>query len=135
MTTVNITISIGTDGFYCAQCADYPALFGGGVAPETAIEELRETLRITREDGREKAFIYPDWLDDDYELTPTWDVESFLRYYSGIITPTALGKLSGIHPKQLWSYMHGRSKPRQTQIDRIQEAVHQLGRQLMEVSF
>jgi len=40
-------------------------LFGGGVTPEAAIEELRETLRITRKDGREKAFIYPDWLDDN----------------------------------------------------------------------
>lgn len=65
MKKVNIIISIGTDGFYCAQCADYPALFGGGVTPEAAIEELRETLRITRKDGREKAFIYPDWLDDN----------------------------------------------------------------------
>jgi hypothetical protein len=58
-----------------------------------------------------------------------------LRYYSGIITPTALGKMSGIHPKQLWSYMHGKSKPRQAQVARIENAIHQLGQQLLSISF
>lgn len=135
MTIVDITISIAKDGFYCASCDEYPALFGGGDTPEAAINELKETLRLVKEDGKDLAVLYPDWLDNDYAFQEHWDVETMLRYFSGIITPTALGKLSGIHPKQLWSYMHGRSKPRKAQIAKIEKAVHQHGQQLLNISF
>ena len=135
MKTVDITISVAQDGFYCASCDECPALFGGGDTPDAAVEELKETLRLVKEDGRTAALYYPDWLDDAFELQPHWDVETMLRFFTGIITPTALGKLSGIHPKQLWSYMHGKSKPRKAQVARIENAIHQLGRQLLNISF
>ena len=135
MKEVAITISVAKDGFYCACCDEYPVLFGGGNTPEAAVEELRETLRIVKEDGKDAAFCYPSWLDEPFVFQLHWDVETMLRYYSGIITPTALGKMSGIHPKQLWSYMHGRSKPRKKQVERIENAIHELGRQLLGISF
>ncbi len=135
MKTIDITICIGSDGFYSAHCADHPALFGAGKTPEAAIEELKETLQLTKADGKDASFIYPEWLDEEYELNPVWDVESFLRYYSGIITPSALGRLSGINPKQIGNYMHGRSKPRRAQIIKIENALHTLGAQLSSISF
>jgi hypothetical protein len=97
--------------------------------------ELEETLRLTKEDGREKAFLYPDWLDGDYEFVTHWEVRTMLEYYSGIITPTALGHLAGIHPKQLWSYLHGYTKPRKKQVCKIEAALHRLGKELMNTAF
>ena len=135
MKQVDITLNVAKDGFYSAYCDECPALFGSGNTPDAAVAELKETLRLTQEDGREKALFYPEWLDDEYDFRIHWDVESLLRYYSGIITPTALGKLSGIHPKQVWSYMHGRSKPRKAQIAKIENAIHQLGQQLISITF
>ena len=135
MTNLDITIRVANDGYYSASCNDCPALFGGGKTPDAAIEELKETLRLVKEDDRETALFYPDWLDDDYTFQVHWDVETMLRHYSGIITPTALGKMSGIHPKQLWSYMHGKSKPRLAQVVKIEKAIHQLGQQLLSISF
>ena len=135
MKNVDIMINVARDGFYCAYCDEYPALFGGGSSPDAAVEELKETLRMVKEDGREAALFYPDWLDGDHNLQTHWNVETMLRYYSGVRTPTALGNLSGIHPKQIWSYMHGKSKPRKAQVLRIQNAVHQLGRQLLDITF
>ena len=55
MKNVDITISVAEDGFYSAYCNDYPALFGSGDTPESAIDELRETLKITKELGRDSA--------------------------------------------------------------------------------
>jgi hypothetical protein len=100
-----------------------------------AKKELEETLRLTREDGRETALFYPEWLDGEYEFVTHWDVRTMLEYYSGIITPTALGHLAGIHPKQLWSYLHGYTKPRKKQVAKIEKALHQLGRELMNTAF
>lgn len=135
MKKVDITINVAKDGFYSAYCNDHPALFGGGTTPEAARQELEETLRLTKEDGREAAFIYPDWLDEEYEFAIHWDVRTMLEYYSGIITPTALGKLSGIHPKQLWAYQHGVSTPRKAQVAKIESALHRLGHELINASF
>lgn len=76
-----------------------------------------------------------EWLDDGYEFVTHWDVRTMLEYYSGIITPTALGNLAGIHPKQLWSYLHGYTKPRKKQVAKIEKALHQLGKELMNTTF
>ena len=135
MRKVDITICRAEDGFFSAYCNEHPALFGSGVTPGAAKAELEETLRLTKDDGREAAMFYPDWLDEEYEFLVHWDVQTMLTYYAGIITPTALGKMSGIHPKQLWAYMHGTSRPRRAQILRIQAAVHNLGRELINTSF
>lgn len=135
MKKVDITINIAKDGFYSAYCNEHPALFGSGDTPDAAKAELEETLRLTRETGREQALFYPDWLDDDYEFVTHWDVRTMLEYYSGIITPTALGRLSGIHPKQLWAYQHGISKPRQAQVNKIASALHRLGHELINTVF
>ena len=96
MKTVDVTINVAKDGFYCAYCDGYPTLFGGGKTPDDAVEELKETLRLVKEDCKEAALVYPDWLDDEFVFQTHWDVETMLRYFSGIITPTALGNLSGI---------------------------------------
>ena len=135
MKIVDITINVARDGFYAAYCNDSPALFGGGNTPEEAKRELQETLAITKEIGKERALFYPEWLDGEYEFVTHWDVQSLLEYYSGILTPTALSRVSGIHPKQLWAYQHGISHPRRKQIEKIQSAVHKLGRELINSVF
>ncbi len=89
---------------------------------------------MVKEDSKDAALFYPDWLDDEYTFMVHWDVRTMLQYYSGIITPTALGKMAGIHPKQIWSYMHGLSTPRRAQVLRIENAVHQLGRELVNTA-
>lgn len=135
MKKVDITVCRAADGTYSAYCNEHPALFGMGDTAAKAKRELEETLRQTKEDGKEVALFYPEWLDAEYEFITHWDVRTMLEYYSGIITPTALGHLAGIHPKQLWSYLHGYTKPRKKQVDKIEKALHQLGKELMNTSF
>lgn len=135
METVDITICLAEDGTYNAYCNDHPSLFGIGDTATAAKDSLLETLRITKEIGRESAYIYPDWLDSEFEFLTHWDVRTMLVYYSGIITPTALGKMAGIHPKQIWSYMHGLTRPRKSQVQKIESAVHALGHELINTCF
>lgn len=136
MVTVNLVVSVGKDGFYSVYCKDYPALFGGGETIEAAVTDLRETLRMTRyEVGRGSSFQYPEWLDGEYEFTLNWNLRDLLEYYAGVINPTALGRITGIHPKQLWAYQHGRTKPRRKQVEKIESALHKLGEELSQVTF
>ena len=134
MKTVSITTSMGKDGFYSVYCTDHPSIMGSGNTLPEAIEELKETLRLIKADGKDVAYIYPEWLDEDYEFEVHWNIRDLMVYYAGIFTPTALGHLSGIHPKQVWSYMSGRSKPRRAQVERIEAALHRLGQELTHMS-
>ena len=81
MRKVDITICRAEDGFFSAYCNEHPALFGSGVTPGAAKAELEETLRITKEDGRDVAMFYPDWLDEEYEFIVHCDVQTMLNYY------------------------------------------------------
>ena len=133
MRKVKVLISIAPDGFYAAYCEDHPAIFGGGATPGDAINELRETIRQYRELG-DKAAFHPDWFDEEYEFVFVWDIEDLMAYYAGVITPAALSRLSGIHPKQIWSYMHGKTRPRKAQIQKMETALHRLGAELSSLS-
>jgi predicted RNase H-like HicB family nuclease len=135
MKKVDIAMSIGTDGFYSVYCNEHPSIFGSGDTPSAAIDSLRETLQLVKEDGKEAALFYPDWLDEEYEFQVQWNVKDLMEYYSGIITPSALGRLAGIHPKQVWAYMHGKSKPRKPQLLKMESALHRLGQELIHTSF
>ena len=57
-----------------------------------------------------------------------------INYYADVITPAALERLSGIHQEQLWNYLHGRSKPRKQQVEKIEKALHSLGAELIAIS-
>lgn len=134
MEQVNIRICIAKDGFFSAYCMDHPSLFGSGSSPDEAIAELKETLSLTKEMGKDSALVYPEWLDKEYVFCVSYEIRSFLEYYSGIITPATLSRLTGIHPKQIWSYLHGRSTPRKEQVQRIETAVHKFGQELTNIS-
>ena len=136
MEKVIVNISRAKDGTYTAYCADCTPLIGMGDNVDEAVAELKETIRITKEEiGRENAAFYPEWLDKEFEFVLKWDMEDLLTYYAGIITPAALGRISGINPKQIWAYMHGKSKPRKAQTEKIELALHKLGSELLSASF
>lgn len=135
MKKVTVIIERAKDGFYSAYCEDNPMLFGGGDSVSEAKEELNETIRLTRELGRESAGCWPEWFDEEHEFEYRIDVPSLMDYYEGVITPTGIGRMAGINPKQMWSYAHGLTKPRKAQKAKIQDALHRLGQDLCSISF
>lgn len=136
MTQVKVIIARASDGTYSVYCDDAPTFFGMGETIDKAKADMIESIRMTKEEiGKESALVYPEWLDDEYEFVFQYDVQSFLEYYSGVITPTALGRIAGINPKQVWNYMHGVSKPRKAQVIKIETALHKLGHELINTTF
>lgn len=136
MEKIKVMIDRAADGTYNVYCVGHPEFFGMGDSIEQAKTEMLESIRITREEiGKEQALSYPAWLDGEYELEYKFDVQGLLEYYAGVITPTALGNMTGINPKQMWNYMHGVAKPRRAQVEKIEAALHKLGHELINTSF
>ena len=133
MKQITAIIEKNADGGYSVYCTD--EMFSGmGDTADAAKEDMLGAIRHYVESCREDNFQYPEWLDHAYEIVYKFDTQSLLQYYAGIITPAALGRFSGINPKQLWNYMHGKAKPREAQVKKIEAALHKLGDELTSIS-
>ena len=112
---------------------------GAGIAVATGktFEELKEQMEEAvefhlegmREDGDE----IPRVFNSKYELVYRFNPESLLMHYNGIFTHAALQRLTGINQRQLQRYASGESHPRREQAERIKEALHSLGRELLAI--
>ena len=133
MRKVEAVIERSTDGGCTIYCEN--EMFSGvGKSPDEAKADMLFQMKFFKETAIEKSFSYPAFLDEEFEVVYKFDTESLLQYYAGVITPAALERLSGIHQKQLWNYLHGRSKPRKQQIEKIEKALHNLGAELMSIA-
>lgn len=92
-------------------------------------EALEGHLTAMREDGDS----IPEALQGDYELIFKMDVESLLDYYQGILTQSAIARITGINAKQLNHYATGESKPRPAQVRKIEAGLHKLGAELLQL--
>jgi predicted RNase H-like HicB family nuclease len=133
MKTIGAIIERANDGTFSVYCKD-EMFTGMGDSVEAAKQNMIEQMQFFKETSAEDGHEYPDFLDEDYEIVYKFDTQSLLEYYAGIITLAALERLTGINRKQLWSYMHGNSKPRKQQVDKIQNALHNLGKELTAIS-
>lgn len=75
----------------------------------------------------------PDMLKEVYEIEWNLDVQTLLLHYGSMMSLSGLEKITGIHQKQLWAYMHGRSKPRSQQVARIENSIRLFGVELSKV--
>jgi hypothetical protein len=107
---------------------------GMGNTTEEAKQNMLDSIVFYVETCKESGKTYPTYLDGEYEVVYKFDIESLLTYYQGIFSNAALEKLTGINQKQLWSYAHGKSKPRPAQIKRIEQSLHSLGHELISLS-
>lgn len=130
-----IVVTVGmTENNYSA-CVN----IGDGIAVATGktFEELKkqmnEAVEFHLEGMREDGDEIPEIFNSEYELVFHFDPESLLRHYSGIFTNAALQRLTGINQRQIQRYASGVSKPRESQAKKIEEALRNLGKELLAV--
>lgn len=133
MKTIEAIIERAKDGGYGIYCTNQP-FTGMGDSTEAAKVNMLEAMKFHKEVCVEEGLLYPAFLDGDFEIVYKFDTESLLEYYSGILSLSGLEKITGIHQKQLWNYLHGKSKPRKAQIEKIEHGLHNLGAELLSIS-
>jgi predicted RNase H-like HicB family nuclease len=133
MKTIEAIIERGNDGTFSVYCID-EMFTGMGDTAENAKNDMRRQMDIFKKTAIEEGFSYPDFLNGDFEIVYKFDTESLLEYYSGILSLSGLEKITGIHQKQLWNYLHRKSKPRKAQIEKIEKGLHALGSELISIS-
>ena len=120
---------------YCASIDILPGwVLGTTGSFDEFKKELKESVDIFIEWAKEDGDEYPSVFDSEFDFEYKFNVESLLCSYNGILSHSALSRLTGINQKQLGHYARGRSRPQQAQKTRIVEALHQLGNELIAVS-
>lgn len=133
MKTIEAIIERAKDGTYSVYCIN-EMFIGMGNTAEAAKLDMRQQMDFFKETAIEDNFLYPDFLDEDFEIVYKFDIESLPEYYSGILSLSGLEKITGIHQKQLWNYLHRKSKPHRAPVEKIEKGLHALGSELIAIS-
>lgn len=107
----------------------------GGVGD--TLDEVKKSLEEGLAGLKEACIVFgdpvPEPLQEEYQIVFRMDTISFLQMYCKIFTKSSLERLTGINQKQLWHYAKGLSKPRPAQVQKIENALHKLGEELISL--
>ena len=133
MKQIEAIIERANDGTYSVYCKE--EMFSGmGNTSEEAQNNMLEQMQFYKQAAIKDGFEYPAFLDDKFEVVYKFDTKSLLEYYFGIISLSGMEKITGIHQKQLWKYLHTNTIPRKKQLSKIEQGFHLLGKELSSIS-
>lgn len=125
MKTIKVIIEKASDGFFGAYAENVEGIYGSGEDVKAVKQSILDAIETNKEIG---TFPYTD-----YQIKYHFDTESLLQYYKGILSNPAFEQLTGINQKQIHHYATGLKKPRKAQRQKIQDALHNLGRELLAI--
>ncbi len=129
MKSIKITIERSEDSFW-AYATNEPLIVGGGPTIDACKQDVLDCIDTLRELNAKNK---PDFLKDEYALVYQIDTQSFLEHYGKVFSRAALSRLTGINEKQLGHYIQGVHKPRKDKAEKIEKALHGLGRELLSL--
>ena len=90
---------------------------------------MREAISLYLEDNPNPC----ELLSGEFELKFKVDAMTLINYYSKIFTQSALSRITGIDERQLVYYAAGVQKPHRRQLEKIQNGVRSLAKELSEI--
>ena len=123
---VNVFIELGNDGTYGAYIGGKNPLpfgvIGKGSTVAEAKQDFLDVVEAYKADGEK--------VPDDVEFVFSYDVPSFLSYYSKRLSLAGLEHITGVAQGQLSHYVTGRRKPSKKTVEKIQSGLNTFGQEL-----
>lgn len=128
-----VTVNIDWEDNYGA----YSDEVSGCVATHKTLEGVKQAyikaikfhLEGLHKDGDE----IPAVLKGKYRLVFILNVRALLHYFEGVLTRSALSRVTGINERQLGHYITGHRKPRPEQRKKIVEGIRRIGKEIDSV--
>ena len=128
-----ITVNIDWENNYGA----YSEKVSGCVATHKTLEGVKkaytEALEFHLEGLKKDNDEIPAVLQGKYKLDFVLNVRALLNYFEGVLTRSALSRVTGINERQLGHYITGHRKPRPEQRKKIVEGLHRIGKEINSV--
>ncbi len=136
MGKLNVFISWSGDN-YCAT-AQGDELNGVVVVTNKTLDgvkqEFQSSLQFHIEGCLADGDKLPEWVvNGNYQLEYHFDTPALLHSLDGILTRSAIARVSGINEKQIGHYASGHRTPRQLQREKIINGIHKISRELAMV--
>jgi predicted RNase H-like HicB family nuclease len=122
-----------TGNNFCAHAPELQGCFSTGISLPEVKTNIKEAIDFHVESSIENNDILPGKFKGKYELEFKITVEALLNAYSEVFTKAALSRITGINQRQLWHYASGVRKPRPVQRKRIEQGLHKLGKELLDL--
>jgi len=133
-----IEVKIGWSGDNYSCIADDSALNGIVIVTHKTMDGLKrnfkESLQFHIEGCIQSGDQLPEWLiSGQYELNYVLETSALIHSLDGVLTRSAIARVSGINEKQIGHYASGHRKPRPKQRTKIINGIHQISRELAMV--
>ena len=132
MNKVNVIVEY-SDKNLSAYIEDAPVITTGKDLKEIK-ENMNEAIELYLESCKEMKIVPVPTLQGEIQFDYKIDAATFINYYSGIFTKAALSRITGINERQLWHYAAGIHKPRKQQLEKIQNGINALTKELTSIS-
>lgn len=126
-----INICASSDSFG-AFSENYDGIFAAGNTIEACKKDVFTAIDLIKKNLPEDR--WPEPIRGEFEIIWKYDTQSLLLHFGSIMSLSGIEQITGIHQKQLWSYMHGRTKPRAQQKQRIESSLHEFGKELCSMT-
>lgn len=117
------------DNNLSAYIKDAPIVVVGNSIKDIEIN-MREAVGFYLEDNENPCEV----LREKFDLVFKVDAATFINFYSGVFTKSALSRITGINERQLWHYAAGVHKPRKKQLEKIQRGIKSLTNELASIN-
>ncbi len=128
-----ILVNIDWENNYGAYCEEV----SGCVATHKTLEGVKqayiEALEFHLNGMRNDGDVIPAMLQGKFKLEFILNVRALLHYFDGVLTRSALSRVTGINERQLGHYITGHRKPRPEQRKKIVEGIHRIGKEINSV--
>lgn len=132
---IQVYVEKADDGTYWGSTQNIPGVV---TAYGNSLEELKRNLKVAFDDYLEVAEEEKeDWFEGvkqmdefNYEM----DLASFFRLIPEVKI-SAIAEKAKINPSLFRQYVIGKSNPSEKRIKQIEKAIHELGEELLSVSF
>ena len=136
MEKINVSISWSGDNF-CAE-AHGSELNGIVVSTHKTLDgvkiEFESALKFHIEGCLQDGDKLPKWLSmGNYEIEYVTEISALLHSLDGVLTRSAIARISGINERQIGHYAAGIRNPRPIQRNKIVNAIHKISRDLAAV--
>jgi len=123
---------------YSVATDDYDRLNGIVIATGATFERLKKefesALKFHIEGCLADGDSIPEWLlNGDYEIEYELATSALLHSLDGILTRSAIARVTGINERQIGHYALGIRNPRPEKRKQIVDGIHQISRELASV--
>lgn len=133
--TILVYVEKADDGTYWGTTQNIPGVV---TAYGNSLEELKKNLKVAFDDYLEVAKEEKeDWFKDVKKMDAfnyQMDLSSFFRLIPEVKI-SAIAEKAKINSSLLRQYVTGKSNPSEERLKQIEKAIHELGEELLSVSF